>query len=158
MVPDGSATAPGRGPADPSRLLVVCVGAGPRGGSHADDALATISRQAHITGAERVLGYYAAVDAVDEGRSIIVVDLGASCPDRDLWMLAGLRARAPHAVVVALADADVLPDLAGALRADLVVTAATDLPPLRELADVALLPLHQPASSTTTSTAPPSTC
>ena len=77
-------------------------------------------------------GYYAAMAALGAGSRVVVVeaphDLG-----RDGWRLAELRAAAAQATVAVVADAVDLPALQGSLRADLAVTSAAGLPPLREL-------------------------
>src|SRR4051812_2048115 len=77
-------------------------------------------------------GYYAAVSAIERRPRAVVVDVGF--PDgRDHWRLAELPSRRADAAFVVVADATVLPGLAGAAQADLAVTSAADLPPLREL-------------------------
>lgn len=130
MTAVGAEASAGRGPADTARLLVVALGAG-----LADEAVRVLSPQAPITGVELVTGFYAAVAAIDHGRAVLVIDLGSEVTDRDLWLLAGLRARAGDATVVALADDGRLAPLAGTLHADLAVSSTGALPPLRELVD-----------------------
>jgi hypothetical protein len=77
-------------------------------------------------------GYYAAVAALSSGVPVAVVETPL-IDARDEWRLAELRARAPEATILVVADATLLPALTGALRADLAVTRTADLPPLREL-------------------------
>ena len=80
----------------------------------------------------RAAGYFAAVSALERRPRAVVVDVGF--PDgRDDWRLAELRARQPEAAFIVVADATLLPRLSGATAADLAVTSAGDLPPLREL-------------------------
>jgi len=77
-------------------------------------------------------GYLATVAAIDSGARAVVADVGT--PDgRDHWRLAELRARQPDTATVVVADAALLPQLAGTVRADLAVTGVDALPPLREL-------------------------
>jgi len=87
-----------------------------------------------LTGEEvlRVTGFYAAISALERRPRAIVVNVGSD-HGRDDWRLAELRQRANDAALVVVADAIHLPLLAGATRADLAVTAADRLPPLREL-------------------------
>src|SRR5438270_102072 len=80
----------------------------------------------------RAAGYFAAVSAIERRPRAVVVDVGLPA-GRDDWRLAELRARQPEAAFVVVADASLLPLLVGATRADLAVTSAADLPPLREL-------------------------
>lgn len=77
-------------------------------------------------------GYYAAMSAISGSARSVVADLGVPA-DRDDWRLAELRARAPEAAIVVLADGVHVDHLAAPLRADLAVTRMRDLPPLREL-------------------------
>jgi hypothetical protein len=77
-------------------------------------------------------GFYAAMPALDRSPRVVVVDVGP-VDGRDDWRLAELRERAAGAAFVVVADATQLPMLAGATHADLAVTSADDLPPLREL-------------------------
>jgi len=80
----------------------------------------------------RAAGYFAAVSAIERRPRAVVIDIGV--PDgRDDWRLAELRARCGDAAFVVVADATLLPMLAGATHADLAVSTAGDLPPLREL-------------------------
>lgn len=85
----------------------------------------------------RANGFYAAISALESRPRAVVVDLGAESSSaswgRDDWRLAELRARAREAAFVVVADAVVLPMLAGATHADLAVTSADRLPPLREV-------------------------
>jgi hypothetical protein len=77
-------------------------------------------------------GYFAAVSSIERHPRAVVIDVGF--PDgHDDWRLAELRSRQPDAAFVVVADATLLPRLAGATTADLAVTSAADLPPLREL-------------------------
>ena len=77
-------------------------------------------------------GYFAAVSAIERHPRAVVIDVGFP-EGRDHWRLAELRSRQADAAFVVVADATLLPGLAGAARADLAVTSAADLPPLREL-------------------------
>ncbi|HMC71192.1 MAG TPA: hypothetical protein VKJ07_18690 [Mycobacteriales bacterium] len=77
-------------------------------------------------------GYFAAVSAIEQRPRAVVIDVGFP-EGRDDWRLAELRSAQPHAAFVVVADASLLPRLAGATKADLAVTSAADLPPLREL-------------------------
>lgn len=77
-------------------------------------------------------GYFAAVAAIERRPRAVVVDVGFP-EGRDHWRLAELRSRQPDAAFVVVADAALLPRLAGAAKADLAVTSAAALPPLREL-------------------------
>src|SRR3954463_9395132 len=77
-------------------------------------------------------GYFAAVSAIEHRPRAVVVDVGFP-EGRDHWRLAELRSRQADAAFVVVADATLLPRLAGAAKADLAVTRAADLPPLREL-------------------------
>lgn len=77
-------------------------------------------------------GYFAAVSVFERRPRAAVIDVGYP-EGRDDWRLAELRSRQPDAAFVVVADATLLPRLAGATKADLAVTTATDLPPLREL-------------------------
>ena len=80
----------------------------------------------------RASGYYAAVSAIEGRPTAVVVDVGFP-EGRDDWRLAELRARQVDAAFVVVADATLLPRLAGATNADLAVTSVSELPPLREL-------------------------
>jgi len=80
----------------------------------------------------RASGYFAAVSAIERRPHALVIDIGVPS-GRDDWRLAELRERQPGAAFVVVADATLLPLLAGATRADLGVTSVADLPPLREL-------------------------
>jgi hypothetical protein len=80
----------------------------------------------------RVTGFYAAMSLLERRPRAVVVDVGAEQGRHD-WRLAELRGRAPGAAFVVVADAAHLAMLAGAIRADLAVTSAGRLPPLREL-------------------------
>ena len=77
-------------------------------------------------------GFYDAMMAIARRFTVIVADVGDPV-DRHLWRLAEIRTQAPDATVVVVADAAVLPHLAGPLRPDLAVRSVADLPPLREL-------------------------
>lgn len=77
-------------------------------------------------------GYFAAVSALERRPRAVVIDVGYP-EGRDDWRLAELRAGQADAAFVVVADASLLPTLAGATKADLAVTSAADLPPLREL-------------------------
>jgi hypothetical protein len=77
-------------------------------------------------------GFFSAVSAIDRQPRAVVVDVGVPM-GRDDWRLAELRARCADAAFAVIADATFLPMLAGATRADVAVTSADDLPPLREL-------------------------
>jgi len=77
-------------------------------------------------------GYFAAVSAIDRRAHAVVVDIGFP-EGRDHWRLAEMRSRQADAAFVVVADATLLPRLAGAAKADLAVTRVADLPPLREL-------------------------
>jgi len=80
----------------------------------------------------KAAGYFAAVSAIERRPRSVVIDIGV--PDgRDDWRLAELRARCRDAAIIVVADATLLPMLAGATHADLAVSTAGDLPPLREL-------------------------
>lgn len=85
----------------------------------------------------RVTGFYAAVSALERRPRAVVVNVGPDHTDvshqREDWRLAELRVRARDAAFVAVADATMLPMLAGATHADLAVTSVDRLPPLREL-------------------------
>src|SRR3954453_13344179 len=80
----------------------------------------------------QVAGYFAAVSAIQRRAHAVVVDVGFP-EGRDHWRLAELRSRQADAAFVVVADAALLPRLAGAAKADLAVTRVADLPPLREL-------------------------
>jgi hypothetical protein len=80
----------------------------------------------------RANGYHAAMTALERRPRAVVVDIGA-VGGRDDWRLAELREQATGAAFVVVADSTHLPMIAGATHADLAVTSATDLPPLREL-------------------------
>lgn len=80
----------------------------------------------------RVAGYFAAVSAIERKPRAVVIDVGFP-EGRDDWRLAELRSRTSDAAFVVVADATLLPRLAGATKADLAVNSAGDLPPLREL-------------------------
>ena len=77
-------------------------------------------------------GYSAAVSAIERQPRAVVLDVGLP-QGHDDWRLAELRSAQPDAAFVVVADATLLPPLAGATKADLAVTTAADLPPLREL-------------------------
>src|SRR3954452_14214482 len=77
-------------------------------------------------------GYFAAVSAIERRPRAVVVDVGFP-EGRDHWRLAELRSRQADAAFVVVADAALLPRLAGAAKADLAVTRVAPLPPLREL-------------------------
>src|SRR3954451_1427899 len=77
-------------------------------------------------------GYFAAVSAIERRPRAVVIDVGFP-EDHDVWRLAEPRSHQPDAEFVVVADATLLPRLAGATRADLAATSAADLPPLREL-------------------------
>jgi hypothetical protein len=80
----------------------------------------------------KATGYYAAMSALEQQPRAVVVDAGIPKGPDD-WRLAELRARHGDAAFVVVADATLLPMLAGAIHADLAVTSVDDLPPLREL-------------------------
>jgi DNA-binding NarL/FixJ family response regulator len=80
----------------------------------------------------RAAGYFAAVSALQRRPRAVVIDVGFP-EGRDDWRLAELRAQQSEAAFVVVADATLLPRLAATTRADLAVTSAADLPPLREL-------------------------
>src|SRR3954465_6730376 len=73
-------------------------------------------------------GYFAAVSAIERRPRAVVIDIGFP-EGRDHWRLAELRARQADAAFVVVADATLLPRLAGASRADLAVTRDADLAP-----------------------------
>jgi len=77
-------------------------------------------------------GYFAAVSSIERRPHAVVVDIGFP-EGRDHWRLAEMRSRQADAAFVVVADATLLPRLAGAAKADLAVTRGADLPPLREL-------------------------
>jgi hypothetical protein len=77
-------------------------------------------------------GYFAGMTALSAGHQVVVIE-GSAAPGADSWRLAELRTRAGEATVVVLSDAADLPDLKGAVQADLAVTSLAQLPPLREL-------------------------
>jgi hypothetical protein len=78
-------------------------------------------------------GFYATVAALAEDPIVLVANVGV--PDgRSSWQLAELRRHTAQASVVVVADATLLPDLMGTLRADLAVTSVRGLPPISELA------------------------
>lgn len=96
------------------------------------DVVAWLGPQLFPDNVAVVSGFFAAVAAITSGRRAVVVDIGT--PDgRDGWRLAELRNRGRDIAYVVVADASLLPHLAGALRTDLAVTSAGRLPPLREL-------------------------
>src|SRR6478672_11651723 len=77
-------------------------------------------------------GFYAGMTAIARDFAVVIMEVGF--PDeRDVWRLAEVRTRAAEAAVVVVADATLLPRLAGPLRPDLAVRSTADLPPLREL-------------------------
>src|SRR4051795_1114976 len=75
----------------------------------------------------RAAGYFAAVSALERRPRAVVVDVGYVA-GRDDWRLAELRARQSECAFVVVADATLLPRIAGATRADLAVTSGADLP------------------------------
>lgn len=77
-------------------------------------------------------GYFAAVTALEQRPRALVVDVGVP-EGHDDWRLGELRARQRDAAFVVVADATLLPRLAGTTAADLAVTSPRALPPLREL-------------------------
>jgi hypothetical protein len=77
-------------------------------------------------------GFYATVSALARHPDVLIADIGAPNP-RDEWRLAELRTVAADSTIVVVADATVLPRLAGPLRPDLCVRSVDELPPLREL-------------------------
>lgn len=77
-------------------------------------------------------GFYATMTALARGFRAVVADIGMPSP-RDGWRLVEIRNRVPAATIVVVADATLLPRLAGPLRPDLAVRSIEDLPPLREL-------------------------
>jgi hypothetical protein len=77
-------------------------------------------------------GYFAGVAALEAGHRIVVIEVPAGAGAAS-WRLAELRARSGEATVIVVADAMDLHALKGALHADLAVTSASSLPPLREL-------------------------
>jgi DNA-binding NarL/FixJ family response regulator len=80
----------------------------------------------------KVANYFAAVSALERQPRAVVIEIGLP-EGREEWRLAELRARGGDAAFVVVADATLLPMLAGVTRADLSVTSADHLPPLREL-------------------------
>jgi hypothetical protein len=82
-------------------------------------------------------GFYAVVSALVRRAPVVIADLGLDRDpaiwDREIWRLAELRAHAPEATFVVVADATLAVPVAGALRADLTVTSTEKLPPLREV-------------------------
>jgi hypothetical protein len=76
-------------------------------------------------------GFYPTVAELRNGTPAVVTT--CEVEPREQWRLAELRALATEAAVCVVADATLLPELAGALHADLAVTSPTGLPPLREL-------------------------
>jgi hypothetical protein len=81
---------------------------------------------------ERVTGFYAAVAALGRHVPIVVMDAAVSTP-RDEWQLAQLRPYCEQTTVVVVGEEPRRGALAGALRAELTVPSADQLPPLREL-------------------------
>ena len=77
-------------------------------------------------------GFYSAISALAHDPTVLIADIGVPNP-RDLWRLAELRTVAADSTIVVVADASVLPRLAGPLRPDLAVRSVDELPPLREL-------------------------
>jgi hypothetical protein len=113
-------------PDPPPRLIAVTANA-----ADCDAVMAWVERQTGELVLRPCAGFYAAMAAVDRGDPVVVTSVA---PGVDGWRLAELRARAgAGAVVVVLADATLLPMLAGALRADVAVTEVAALPPLREV-------------------------
>jgi hypothetical protein len=76
--------------------------------------------------------YFAGMAALEAGHQLVVIEAAAGNGPGS-WRLAELRSRAETATVVVVADAVDLPQLKGALQADLAVTSLDGLPPLREL-------------------------
>jgi hypothetical protein len=76
--------------------------------------------------------YFAGMAALEAGHQLVVIE-AATGSGPGSWRLAVLRTRADSATVVVVADALHLPQLKGALQADLAVTSLAGLPPLREL-------------------------
>jgi hypothetical protein len=106
----------------------------------AGEVTALLQEQLTAGAVARCAGYYAAIPVLQTGARVVVVDVGS--PRRhEAWRLADLRAHAPEASVVVVADATLLQPIAGAVGADLAVTSVAALPPLREL-------LLGPAAST----------
>lgn len=93
---------------------------------------AWIERQLRADDVTICHGYYCAVEALEGAAAVVVVESPVD-DDRDEWRLAELRAHAPEASFLVVADATLLPALSGALHADLAVTRTALLPPLREL-------------------------
>jgi hypothetical protein len=77
-------------------------------------------------------GFYATMAALARDFRVVVADIGMPS-SRDGWRLVEIRNRVPSATIVVVADATLLPRLAGPLRPDLAVRSVEDLPPLREL-------------------------
>ena len=101
-----------------------------------------------------VVGFYAGVAAVERHTPVVVIDVGAASP-RQEWQIAELRAHLRRATIVVVASADHLATLAGALAADLAVTSAGELPPLREVligAEPAVAPKQRAQTSRRRST------
>src|SRR3954453_15701528 len=85
-------------------------------------------------------GYYPGGAAIGQGMPIVVVDVGAA-PDRETWRLAELRARAPGATIVVIAEAILLRPPRGALSADMPLPSVPGIPRFRELL-VSTEPVH----------------
>lgn len=77
-------------------------------------------------------GFYAAMATLARDFEVVVADVGVPSA-RDIWRLSELRTAAAGATIVVIADAALLPMLAGPLRPDLAVRSVADLPPWREL-------------------------
>src|SRR4051812_50103977 len=73
-------------------------------------------------------GYFAAVSAIERRAHAVVVDVGFPA-GRDHWRLAEMRSRQADAAFVVVADATLLPRLAGAAKAELAGTRGAGLPP-----------------------------
>ena len=119
----------GRGVAGMRETLLVIV---TTNAADTADVVAWLGPQHFADNVVVATGYYAGVAALAVGWRAVVLDIGAP-GGRDSWRLAELRHRAKDATYVVVADATEVPQLAGALHADLAVTSVTGLPPAREV-------------------------
>lgn len=111
-----------------SRLLVVTDDAG-----RAREVQQQLSGQSDVPGAvEAVAGLYGGLTASRRAVPVVIVVVDPT-NSLELWRLGALRSELPDAAMIVVSDIAGRDELAGAVRAHLVVGTAAELPPLREL-------------------------